>query len=90
MPNINTATNGAATTQATLSSVTPIRRRISDCQYCPRPNATTKSGTAETARILQVRACGTRAGRSAKARQIHAATTPSPYPMAAVMPQTIP
>ena len=38
----------------------------------------------------QAQGRGGRRSRSAKARQIDAASTPSPYPMAAVIPKTTP
>ena len=40
--------------------------------------------------VGQAQRRGRRGSRSANARQIEAADTPSPYPMAAVMPKTTP
>ena len=65
-----------------------MRPRISYCQYWPSPNETTSSTAALTRKVGQARLRGGRRSRSANARQTHAATTPSPYPIAAVMPQT--
>src|SRR5262249_60824156 len=41
-------------------------------------------------KVRQAQRRGCRGPRSAKARQMDAAHTPSPYPMAAVMPQMMP
>ena len=67
-----------------------MRRRISYCQYWPSPNETASSTAALTRKVGHAQLRGGRGSRSAKARQIHAATTPSPYPIAAVTPQTSP
>jgi hypothetical protein len=71
-------------------AVTPISLRIWYCQYCPSPKDTTIRTAALMKKTSQDRRSGRRGSRSAKARQIHANSTPSPYPMAAVMPQTRP
>src|SRR3954447_11155233 len=81
---------GERTTSATLYSVTPMRPRIWCCQYCPSAKKTA-SRTPPPIRLLrQVAGLGGRTSRSAKARTMTASTTPRPYPMAAVTPQTIP
>jgi len=76
--NVSTATKGEATTNAMLYSVTPISLRISYCQYCPSPNETTIRTAALMKKTSQDRRRGRRGSRSAKARQIHATSAPSP------------
>ena len=61
-----------------LYSVTPISLRISYCQYCPSPKETTTRTAALMKKTGQDRRRGRRGSRSAKARQIDAASTPSP------------
>ena len=75
---VSAATSGKMTTNAMLYSVTPISLRISYCQYWPSPKETTTSVAALMRKTVQDRRRGYRASRSAKARQIHAASTPSP------------
>ena len=72
------ATRGEATTSQTLYSVTPVSLRISCCQYCPSPKDATTRTAALMKKTGQDRRRGCRGFRSAKARQIHAASTPSP------------
>src|SRR6478672_3752967 len=84
------AVRGAAMASGTLYSVTPMSERIWLCQYCPRAKEMPKSTTTLMTNTRQAPGRGGRGPRSAKARQIEAASTPSPYPMAALMPHTIP
>ena len=77
---------GEAITSAMLYFVTSISLRMSYCQYCPSPNETANRTPALTAKAVHAQRRGRRGPRSANARQIDAAHTPSPYPIAAVMP----
>ena len=70
--------NGEATASGMLYSVTPISLRISYCQYCPSAKATANRTIALTKNVSQAQRRGCRGSRSAKARQMDAAHTPSP------------
>src|SRR6266571_9373448 len=72
------AMNGEATTSGMLYSVTPISLRISYCQYCPSAKATANRTAALMKKVRQAHGRGRRESRSAKARQMDAAHTPSP------------
>src|SRR6516162_9516598 len=88
--NTAAAMAGEAITSGMLYLVTPISLRMSYCQYCPSPNETANRTPALTQKAVHAQCCGRRGPRSANARQIDAAHTPSPYPIAAVMPVTTP
>ena len=85
--NASRATTTVPPTSYAAGSSSPMSRWISSCQRCPSQSMTIPSTVPRTASTCQARRRTAGEGRrSVRARTNHATVTPSPYPIAAVIP----